>query len=116
MLLRSKVNIVNMRLQSLTVKCETKAKDNVFVHVETCVQYKVVDAEKSYYRLDRPTEQIEAYVFDVIRAEVPKLDLNDVFLEKESLSAAVKHNLADALSDFGFEISATPITDINPDR
>jgi len=109
------VKVVNMRLQSLTVKCESKTKDNVFVMVEVCVQFKVVDAQKSFYEMDDPINQIRAYVFDVIRSEVPQLCLDEVFLEKEKLSAAVKAQLTEELGSYGFEIVHTPVTDLDPD-
>lgn len=109
------VKVVNMRLQSLTVKCESKTKDNVFIMVECNVQFKVVDAQKSFYEMDDPLNQIRAYVFDVIRSEVPQLALDEVFLEKEKLSAAVKAQLTEELGTYGFEIVHTPVTDLDPD-
>lgn len=110
------VKLVNLRLQSLNVKCESKTRDNVFVQVEVCVQYKVVDPVKSYYEMQDPVNQIKAYVFDVIRSEVPQLNLDDVFLEKEKLSAAVKGQLTEELGAYGFEIIHTPVTDLDPDN
>jgi len=110
------VKLVNMRLQSLNVKCESKTRDNVFVQVEVCVQYKVVNPVKSYYEMQDPHNQIKAYVFDVIRSEVPQLNLDDVFLEKEKLSAAVKSQLTEELESYGFKIVHTPVTDLDPDQ
>jgi len=110
------VKLVNLRLQSLNVRCETKTRDNVFIHVEVCVQYKVIDPVRSYYEMQDPINQIKAYVFDVIRSEVPQIKLDDVFLEKEKLSAAVKSQLTEELSNYGFEIIHTPVTDLDPDK
>jgi len=109
------VRIVSLKLQDLVVRCETKTKDDVFVNVQVCVQYRVVNAQDSAYKMADPYSQIQAYVFDVIRAEVPKLDLNDVFLEKDKLSAAVLEELGESLGKYGFEIVNTPVTDIDPD-
>lgn len=109
------VRIVSLKLQDLDVRCETKTKDDVFVNVQVCVQYRVLNAQDSAYKMADPHGQIRAYVFDVIRSEVPKLDLNDVFLEKDKLSAAVLHELGESLKQYGFEIVNTPVTDIDPD-
>jgi len=108
-------NIVNLKQLTLDVRCESKTKDNVFVMIETSVQYKVTKPEESYYQLDDSKAQIKAFVFDVIRAEVPKLTLDQVFQDKESLSASVKAELSEVLGNYGFMIIATPVTDIDPD-
>jgi len=109
------VRMVNLKLQALNVKCESKTRDNVFLQCEVCVQYKVIDPQKSFYQMQDPINQIKAYVFDVIRSEVPQLDLDQVFLEKEQLSAAVKAQLTEELGEYGFQIVHTPVTDLDPD-
>ena len=108
---------MSLRLQEIRVKCETKTKDNVFVTTQVSVQYqiKLDKIEEAYYRLSNPQQQIEAYVFDVIRSEVPKTTLDNLFLLKEELSSRVKTQLKENMESFGYEIIATPITDIDPD-
>lgn len=110
------VKVINKKVQCLEVRCESKTIDNVFVFVEVSVQYRVTDAQNCFYTLDEPEKQIEAYVFDVIRAEVPKQDLNQVFEKKEQLSEAVKHELSETMSAYGIEICNTPVTNIDPDH
>lgn len=109
------VKKVNMRLQSLDVRCESKTRDNVFIQVEVSVQFKVLNPQKSFYEMEDPVAQIRAYVFDVIRSEVPQLELDEVFTEKEKLSAAVKTQLTEELGSYGFSIVHTPVTDLDPD-
>merc|ERR1719161_3183312 len=108
-----------MRLQQMEVSCETKTKDNVFVLIRVAVQYQVNDDEESiknaHYRLTNPKQQIESYVEDVVRSSVPKIDLDDVFTTKEEIAKSIKHELEAAMGSFGYEILATPITDIEPD-
>jgi len=109
---------VNLRLQQLDVKIETKTKDNVFVHMVVAVQYliredKVFDA---FYRLQDPHKQITSFVFDVVRANVPKLLLDEVFENKEDIAKAVRGELSEAMDDFGYDIRQTLITDIDPDE
>lgn len=109
---------VNLRVQQLDVNVETKTLDNVFVHTIVAVQYMVI-AEQVYdafYRLNQPTVQITAYVFDVVRARVPKMELDDVFERKDEIAIAVKAELAGEMGEFGYQIVQTLITDIDPDK
>jgi regulator of protease activity HflC (stomatin/prohibitin superfamily) len=109
---------LNLRVQQLDVRVETKTEDNVFVHVIVAVQYHVL-AEKVYdafYRLSEPGTQITAYVFDVVRARVPRLKLDDVFEKKDEIADAVKNELAHVMSEFGYGILKALVTDIDPDH
>ncbi len=108
---------VNLRIQQLDVIIETKTKDNVFVKMKVSVQYKVVQDRvyEAFYKLEFPEDQITSYVFDVVRAEVPKLKLDDVFERKDDIAIAVKRELNDAMVTYGYDIINTLITDIDPD-
>ena len=114
-----KVGTVNLRVMELPVEVETKTLDDVFVRMVVSVQYFVVESpeqiRKSYYKFDNPHRQIQSYVFDSIRSEVPKLILDDVFAEKDKIAVAVKVELHETIKDFGFNILKTLITDIDPD-
>jgi regulator of protease activity HflC (stomatin/prohibitin superfamily) len=108
---------VNLRIQQLDVIIETKTKDNVFVKLKVSVQFKVIQEKvyEAFYKLEYPHDQITSYVFDVVRAEVPKLILDDVFERKDDVAIAVKRELNDAMSTYGYDIINTLITDIDPD-
>ncbi|BCY27803.1 SPFH domain-containing protein [Flavobacterium okayamense] len=108
---------VNLRIQQLDVIIETKTKDNVFVKLKVSVQFKVLQDKvyEAFYKLEYPHDQITSYVFDVVRAEVPKLKLDDVFERKDDIAVAVKRELNDAMSTYGYDIINTLITDIDPD-
>ena len=109
---------LSLRIQQLDILIETKTKDNVFVKVTISVQYHVV-ADKifdAFYKLTDARRQIESFVFDVIRAEVPKMTLDDVFEKKDNIAIAVKNELADMMSDFGYGILKALVTNIDPDE
>lgn len=108
---------VNLRIQQLDVIIETKTKDNVFVKLKVSVQFKVLQEKvyEAFYKLEYPHDQITSYVFDVVRAEVPKLILDDVFERKDDVAIAVKRELNEAMSAYGYDIINTLITDIDPD-
>ncbi|CAN1272182.1 Hypersensitive-induced response protein-like protein 1 [Linum perenne] len=101
------VGKLSLRLQQLDVRCETKTKDNVFVNVVASVQYRALaqKASDAFYKLSNTRSQIQAYVFDVIRASVPKLNLDDAFEQKNDIAKAVED-----------ELEKTLIVDIEPDE
>jgi regulator of protease activity HflC (stomatin/prohibitin superfamily) len=70
---------------------------------------------EAFYKLEYPHDQITAYVFDVVRAEVPKLILDDVFLRKDDIAIAVKRELNESMTTYGYDIINTLVTDIDPD-
>lgn len=106
-----------LRILQLDVDVETKTRDNVFVLTKVSVQYKVLAAKvtSAWYQLNDPEEQITSYVFDLVRAEIPKLSLDDVFERKDDVALAVKSELSAVMSDFGYGIVKALVTDINPD-
>jgi regulator of protease activity HflC (stomatin/prohibitin superfamily) len=109
---------VSLRVQQLDVIVETKTKDDVFVHLKISVQFlirpdHVYDA---FYKLQNPHEQITAFIFDVVRAEVPKMILDDVFEKKEEIALAIQRDLKQAMLDYGYDIIKALVTDIDPDE
>ena len=108
---------LSLKIQQLDVIVETKTKDDVFVKLKVSVQFKVIKdkVEDAFYKLDYPHDQITSYVFDVVRAEVPKMILDDVFLKKDDIAIAVKTELNDAMMEYGYDIIKTLVTDIDPD-
>ena len=108
---------VSLKIQQLDVIVETKTKDDVFVKLKVSVQYVVIKEKvyEAFYKLEYPHDQITSYVFDVVRAEVPKMKLDDVFVKKDDIAIAVKRELQEAMLDYGYDIIKTLVTDIDPD-
>ena len=108
---------LSLKIQQLDVIIETKTLDDVFVKIKVSVQYKVIRDKvyDAFYKLDYPHDQITSYVFDVVRAEVPKMKLDDVFVKKDYIAIAVKSELNDAMMEYGYDIIKTLVTDIDPD-
>lgn len=109
---------LNLRIQQLDVIIDTKTLDNVFIRMKVSVQYQVIRTQvgDAYYRLENPENQITSYVFDVVRAEVPKLKLDDVFVKKDDVAIAVKGELQEAMQSYGYGIIKALVTDIDPDE
>src|SRR5690554_3141222 len=108
---------INLKIQQLDVIVETKTKDDVFVRLKISVQFQVLRLKvyDAFYKLENPHDQITSYVFDVVRAEVPKMKLDDVFERKDDIAIAVKSELNEAMSEYGYDIIKTLVTDIDPD-
>lgn len=108
---------LSLKIQQLDVLIETKTLDDVFVRLKVSVQFKVIKTKvyEAFYKLDYPHDQITSYVFDVVRAEVPKMKLDDVFVKKDDIAIAVKSELNQAMMDYGYDIIKTLVTDIDPD-
>ncbi|MBK5192102.1 MAG: SPFH domain-containing protein [Flavobacteriaceae bacterium] len=108
---------INLKVQQLDVLVETKTKDDVFVKLKISVQFQVIklNVYDAFYKLESPNDQITSYVFDVVRAEVPKMKLDDVFERKDDIANAVKRELNQAMSNYGYDIIKTLVTDIDPD-
>ncbi len=111
------VGRVSLRVLQLDVPVETKTKDNVFIKLGISVQYRVKPERiyDAFYRLSDPDAQITSYIFDVVRAQVPKLILDDVFEKKDNIAVAVKSELSEQMEEFGYDIIKALVTDIDPD-
>ena len=108
---------LSLKIQQLDVIIETKTLDDVFVKLKVSVQYKVIRDKvyDAFYKLEYPHDQITSFVFDVVRAEVPKMKLDDVFVKKDDIAIAVKRELQEYMSEYGYDIIKTLVTDIDPD-
>lgn len=109
---------VSLKIQQLDVLVETKTKDNVFVKLKVSVQFKILEDAvfDAFYKLQNPYEQITAYVFDTVRAEVPKMKLDDVFERKDDVAIAIRRELEEAMNEYGYGIVKALVTDIDPDH
>ena len=109
---------VSLRVQQLDVIVETKTKDDVFVHLKISVQFLIRPGHvyDAFYKLQNPHEQITEFIFDVVRAEVPKMILDDVFEKKEEIALAIQRDLKQAMLNYGYDIIKALVTDIDPDE
>lgn len=110
------VSELDMRVQQLVSTFETKTRDNVFVEVQTAVQYFIISdkAYDAHYKLENSEDQIKAYIADIIRSEIPKLSLDETFERKDSIAGSVKTALTETMTNFGYTIVTTLVTNIDP--
>ena len=109
---------VSLRIQQLDVIGETKTSDDVFVQIKISVQFQILKekVEDAFYKLQNPHEQITAFIFDTVRAEVPKMRLDDVFVKKDDIALAIQRELKEAMLNYGYDIVKALVTDIDPDN
>jgi regulator of protease activity HflC (stomatin/prohibitin superfamily) len=111
------VGRVNPRVQQLDVEIETGTEDNVFVRMVVAVQFHVLPekASDAFCKLDNANRQITLFVFDIVRARVPEIKLDDVFENRDDIANVVKSKPAQLMEGFGYGISKTLVTKIDPD-
>src|SRR6266478_3067539 len=109
---------IDLRVQQLALDVETKTKDNVFVRIPVSVQYHVIPTKvyEAFYKLANPAQQISSYVFNVILGHVPKMNLDDAFLQQADIAVAIKVGLDDVMTTYGYSIDQALVTDIKPDE
>lgn len=112
------VGRLSFRVQQLDVRVETKTLDNVFLTAVVSVQYQILKEKvyDAFYALTNPAQQITAHVYDVMRSQLPTLELDAVFEAKEDLALAVKNALSETMTGYGYQILQTLITDLDPDQ
>jgi regulator of protease activity HflC (stomatin/prohibitin superfamily) len=109
---------VSVRVNELNVKIRTKTNDNVFVDLLIAVQYLVDGKDKvwdAFYRLTNPQQQMESWIFDTVRAKVPRMILDDVFEKKEEIATDVEESLTERLQYYGYSLVRALVNDIQPD-
>src|SRR5215472_11459236 len=109
---------MDLRVQQLALDVETKTKDNVFVKMPVSVQYHVIPEKvyEAFYKLANPKQQISSYVFNVILGHVPKMNLDDAFLQQSDIAIAIKQGLDDVMQTYGYAIDQALVTDLQPDE
>ncbi|KAL6321053.1 hypothetical protein AAG906_012038 [Vitis piasezkii] len=109
--------LLSTRISSLDVRIETKTKDNVFVQMLCSIQYRVIkeNADDAFYELQNPKEQIQAFVFDVVRAHVPRMTLDELFEQKGDVAQTVLEELEKVMGAYGYNIEHILMVDIIPD-
>src|SRR5579864_8293467 len=112
------VRRMSMKVQQFDVQVETKTQDNVFVQIPVSIQYKVIpDAvEAAFYKLSDPVKQIESMVYNVVLGHVPKMKLDDAFLNQANIAGDLRDSLDNSMKEYGYAIVRVLISDIVPDQ
>src|SRR5712671_1965425 len=116
--IESVVRRMSMKVQQFDVQVETKTQDNVFVQIPVSIQYKVMPdgVEAAFYKLSDPVKQIESMVYNVVLGHVPKMKLDDTFINQADIANDLRDNLDGSMKEYGYSIVKVLISDIVPDQ
>ena len=116
--LETVVRRLSMKVQQFDVQVETKTQDNVFVQIPVSIQYKIIPegVESAFYKLSDPVKQIESMVYNVVLGHVPKMKLDDTFLNQADIAGDLRDNLDASMKEYGYSIVKVLISDIVPDQ
>lgn len=90
--------------------------DNVLVEVETSVFYRILEPEKTVYRIRDVDGAIATTVAGIVRAEIGKMELDEVQSNRAALISTIKGNVEDAVDNWGIEVTRAEILDVNLDQ
>jgi regulator of protease activity HflC (stomatin/prohibitin superfamily) len=112
------VKRMSLKVQQFDVQVETKTQDNVFVQIPVSIQYKVMPeaVEAAFYKLTDPVKQIESMVYNVVLGHVPKMKLDDTFLNQADIANDLRDSLDGSMKEYGYSIVKVLISDIVPDQ
>src|ERR1700746_1764819 len=116
--LETVVRRLSMKGQQFDVLVETKTQYNVFVQIPVSIQYKVIPegVEAAFYKLSDPVKQIESMVYNVVLGHVPKMKLDNTFLNQADIASDLRDNLDASMKEYGYSIVKVLISDIVPDQ
>ncbi len=111
---RHKVSILERQLPNASQDAITA--DNVLVEVETSVFYRILEPEKTVYRIRDVDAAIATTVAGIVRAEIGKMELDEVQSNRAALISTIKGNVEDAVDNWGIEVTRAEILDVNLDQ
>jgi len=110
---RHKVSVLERQLPNMTQDAITS--DNVLVQVETSVFYRIIEPEKTVYRIRDVDGAISTTVAGIVRSEIGRMELDQVQANRASLIDAVRDQVAQQVDDWGIEVTRAEILDVNLD-
>ena len=109
-----KISILERQLP--TASQDAITKDNVLVQVDTSVFYRIIEPEKTVYRIRDVDGAIATTVAGIVRAEIGKMDLDDVQANRARLIDTIQMSVESAVDDWGIEVTRAEILDVNLDQ
>ncbi len=111
--IRHKVSILERQLP--TANQDAITADNVLVAVETSVFYRILEPEKTVYRIRDVDAAIATTVAGIVRSGIGEMELDEVQSNRQQLISKIKKQVEDAVDDWGIEVTRAEILDVNLD-
>ncbi|MDF3605097.1 SPFH/Band 7/PHB domain protein [Paracoccus sp. DMF-8] len=109
-----RISVLERQLPSNSQDAITK--DNVLVQVETSVFYRIIEPEKTVYRIRDIDAAIATTVAGIVRSEIGTMELDQVQSNRAQLIERISENLANTVDDWGIEVTRAEILDVNLDQ
>ncbi len=109
-----KVSILERQLPNAEQDAITR--DNVLVRVETSVFYRILEPEKTVYRIRDVDGAIATTVAGIVRAEIGRMELDEVQSNRTQLISQIQTSVRDAVDDWGIQVTRAEILDVNLDQ
>lgn len=109
-----KVSILERQLP--TTKQDAITSDNVLVQVDTSVFYRILEPEKTVYRIRDVDGAITTTVAGIVRSGIGEMELDEVQSNRQQLITRIKEQVANAVDDWGIEVTRAEILDVNLDQ
>ncbi|MEM9524573.1 MAG: SPFH domain-containing protein, partial [Pseudomonadota bacterium] len=109
-----KISILERQLPNANQDAITS--DNVLLQVETSVFYRVLEPEKTVYRIRDVDGAISTTVAGIVRAEIGKMELDEVQSNRNQLIGQIKTMVESAVNDWGIEVTRAEILDVALDQ
>ncbi|MBR2573384.1 MAG: SPFH/Band 7/PHB domain protein [Loktanella sp.] len=111
---RHQVSVLERQLPPMTQDAITS--DNVLVQVETSVFYRIIEPEKTVYRIRDVDAAISTTVAGIVRSEIGRMELDQVQANRSRLIEAVREQVSQQVDDWGIEVTRAEILDVNLDQ
>jgi regulator of protease activity HflC (stomatin/prohibitin superfamily) len=111
---RHRISVLERQLPNASQDAITR--DNVLVQIDTSVFYRILEPEKTVYRIRDVDAAIATTVAGIVRAEIGKMDLDEVQSNRSSLIGQIKESVEDAVDAWGIEVTRAEILDVNLDQ
>ena len=98
-----------------TASQDAITRDNVLVQVDTSVFYRIIEPEKTVYRIRDVDSAIATTVAGIVRAEIGMMDLDEVQANRSALISTIKNNVVESVENWGIEVTRAEILDVNLD-
>ncbi|WP_299843168.1 SPFH domain-containing protein [uncultured Paracoccus sp.] len=109
-----KISILERQLP--TTRQDAITADNVLVQVETSVFYRIIEPEKTVYRIRDVDAAISTTVAGIVRSEIGTMELDQVQSNRAHLIERIRESLANIVDDWGIEVTRAEILDVNLDE
>eukprot|EP00931_Biecheleriopsis_adriatica_P003814 TRINITY_DN105572_c0_g1_i1.p1 TRINITY_DN105572_c0_g1~~TRINITY_DN105572_c0_g1_i1.p1 ORF type:complete len:330 (+),score=86.11 TRINITY_DN105572_c0_g1_i1:41-1030(+) len=108
---------VSLKVLQLDCSTECKTKDNVTLRVDTAIVYRInkTNIKAAVFEVQDAEAQMQAAVDHIVRAELPTLDLDDAYANKDTLCREILESLQQSMGRYGYTIVNAMVKDLAPD-